>query len=69
MAAAGAPRSGWKLTSQGPSTVARFVRTGVVTWRDCVAAGRRNTTNTASHGSRCNGTVVRPVAIVNAAGS
>ena len=32
------------------------------------AAGLRNTTNTAPHGSRCNGTVVRPFVILNDAG-
>src|SRR5579871_1345340 len=65
----GAPRFGSKLRSQGPSIVATVVSTVFDRLRDCVFAGLRKTTNTVSHGSRCNGTVVRPFAIWNDAGS
>src|SRR5580658_3913277 len=65
----GAPRSGWKLTLHGPSTVDNCDSATLGSVRDVAVAGWRKTTKTVPHGSRFRGTVVRPSAIVNEAGS
>src|SRR5947209_1795988 len=66
---AGAPRSGWNATFHGPFTAASSVSTSFGVVCDVSVVGLRNTTNTVPHGSNCNGTVVRPPAIVNDAGA
>src|SRR5262245_21637682 len=64
----GAPRPGWNATSHAPSTVVSAVSAVAGNVRS-VDAGFRNTTNTVPQGSRCSGTVVRPFAMRNDAGS
>src|SRR5882724_3465624 len=66
---AGAPRPGWKVTFQEPSTVVNCVSVIFGKSRDGAVTGLRNTTNTVPHGSRCNGTVVPAALIWYAAGS
>jgi len=57
---AGVPRSGWKLRSQAPSTVAIELSVTLGRVRDGVFAGLRKTTKTVPQESRCRGTVMRP---------
>src|SRR5579859_7466635 len=65
----GAPRPGWNPTFHGPLTVATAVSvTAGATYEDS-EVGLRNITKTVPHGSRCNGTVVRPFTTLKEAAS
>src|SRR6185436_19469828 len=65
----GAPRFGGNVIVHGPAIVASVVKLACGRVRKGKDVGRRKTTNTDSRSARCRGTVVRPSAMLNSAGS